>query len=68
MPLISKNAEFAEIHRYNQSKKYVKEKAVTNRVKLQADSGILVILSKGITYDPVELISDIQRPQEMLAE
>jgi transposase len=69
MPLVSKNAEFAEIHRYytTRAKKPLKKKQSLIALSCKLIRVFYVILSKGITYDPVKLISDIQRPQEMLA-
>lgn len=69
MPLVSKNAEFAEIHRYytTRAKNPLKKKQSLIALSCKLIRVFYVILSKGITYDPVKLISDIQRPQEMLA-
>jgi transposase len=69
MPLVAKNAEFAEIHRYytTRAKNPLKKKQSLIALSCKLIRVFYVILSKGIAYDPVKLISDIKRPQEMLA-
>ena len=69
MPLVSKNAEFAEIHRYytTRAKNPLKKKQSLIALSCKLIRVFYVILSKGTIYDPIKLMGDIHWPQEMLA-
>jgi len=66
MPLVAKNSEFAEIHRYyiHRSKNPLKKKQSLVALCCKLIRVFYVILTKGVKYDPIKLISDINRPQE----
>jgi transposase len=69
MPLVAKNAEFAEIHRYytTRIKNPLKKKQSLIALSCKLIRVFYAILSKGIAYDSTKLISDIHRPEEMIA-
>jgi transposase len=69
MPLVAKNAEFAEIHRYytTRIKNPLKKKQSLIALSCKLIRVFYAILSKGISYDSTKLISDIHRPKEMIA-
>ena len=69
MPLVAKNTEFAEIHRYytTRIKNPLKKKQSLIALSCKLIRVFYAILSKGIAYDSTKLISDIQRPKEMIA-
>jgi transposase len=69
MPLVAKNAEFAEIHRYytTRIKNPLKKKQSLIALSCKLIRVFYAILSKGIAYDSTKLISDIHRPKEMIA-
>ena len=68
MSLVSKNPEFGELHHYyttrtvNPLKKMQSLMAVASKVIRV----FYAILTKGITYDPMKMVSDIRRPQVYL--
>ncbi len=69
MPLVSKNAEFAEIHRYytHRIKNPLKKKQSLIALCSKLNRKFYTILTKCVDYDPIKLVSDIHRPQEQLA-
>jgi transposase len=69
MPLVAKNAEFAEIHKYytTRAKNPLKKKQSLIALSCKLIRVFYAILMKSIKYDPLKLIGDIHRPQEYLA-
>ncbi|AFL99980.1 transposase [Desulfitobacterium dehalogenans ATCC 51507] len=69
MPLVAKNAEFAEIHNYytTRSKNPLKKKQSLIALSCKLIRVFYAILTKGTDYDPKKLITDIHRPAEYLA-
>lgn len=69
MPLVAKNAEFAEIHKYYtmRAKNPLKKKQSLIALSCKLIRVFYAILMKSIKYDPLKLIGDIHRPQEYLA-
>ncbi len=69
MPLVAKNAEFAEIHRYYTTRiiNPLKKKQSLIALSCKLIRVFYAILLKGIAYDSAKLISDIQRPERMIA-
>lgn len=68
MPLVSRNAEFKEIHRYytSRSENPLKKKQSLIAVSCKLIRVFYAILTKGIKYDGDKLIQDIKRPLESL--
>ncbi|EGW36877.1 IS110 family transposase [Desulfosporosinus sp. OT] len=69
MPLVAKNTEFAEIHKYytTRIKNPLKKKQSLIALSCKLIRVFYSILTKGIEYDPQKLIRDIHRPAEYLA-
>jgi len=69
MPLVAKNAEFAELHKYytTRSKNPLKKKQSLIALSCKLIRVFYAILTKGISYDAQKLIQDIRRPIENLA-
>ncbi len=69
MPLVAKNAEFAELHKYYtmRSKNPLKKKQSLIALSCKLIRVFYAILTKGISYDAQKLIQDIRRPVENLA-
>ena len=69
MPLVSKNQEFREIHRYytTRSKNPLKKKQSLIALSCKLIRVFYALLTKGSAYDPLKLAADIHRPTEMLA-
>ncbi|WP_018306466.1 IS110 family transposase [Desulfitobacterium hafniense] len=69
MPLVAKNAEFAELHKYytTRSKNPLKKKQSLIALSCKLIRVFYAILTKGISYDAQKLIQDIRRPVENLA-
>lgn len=69
MPLVSKNREFMEIHRYytTRSKNPLKKKQSLIALSCKLIRVFYALLTKGSAYDPVKLAADIHRPADMLA-
>lgn len=69
MPLVSKNQEFMEIHRYytTRNKNPLKKKQSLIALCCKLIRVFYALLTKGSTYDPVKLATDIHRPADMLA-
>jgi transposase len=67
LPLVSKNQEFAAIHRYynNRAKNPLKKKQSLIALCCKLIRVFYALLTKGCTYDPVKLVTDIHRPVEM---
>jgi transposase len=69
MPLVAKNTEFAEIHKYytTRGKNPLKKKQSIIALSCKLIRVFYAILTKGIDYDGQRLSRDIQRPAEYLA-
>lgn len=69
MPLVSKNQEFMELHRYytTRNKNPLKKKQSLIALSCKLIRVFYALLTKGSTYDPVKLATDIRRPADMLA-
>lgn len=69
MPLVSKNQEFREIHRYytTRSKNPLNKKQSLIALSCKLIRVFYALLTKGSAYDPVKLATDIRRPVDMLA-
>lgn len=69
MPLVAKNAELAELHKYytTRSKNPLKKKQSLIALSCKLIRVFYAILTKGISYDAQKLIQDIRRPIENLA-
>ncbi|ACL19024.1 transposase IS116/IS110/IS902 family protein [Desulfitobacterium hafniense DCB-2] len=69
MPLVAKNAEFAEIHNYytTRTQNPLKKKQSLIALSCKLIRVFYAILTKGTDYDPKKLIMDIHRPVEYLA-
>lgn len=68
MSLVSKNREFAELHRYYTTRR---RNPLKKMQSLMAVAGKLIrvffaILKKGVDYDPNKMTQDIKRPTEYL--
>ena len=63
--LVGKNAEFKEIHEYYRTRKEnpLKKMQSVVAVACKVLRVFYAILTKGVDYDPLKLISDIKRPQ-----
>ena len=68
MSLVSKNSEFAEMHRYYTTRKKNPLKKMQSLMVVAAKliRVFFVILTKGVDYDPMKMITDIKRPEEYL--
>lgn len=68
MPLVAKNAEFAEIHNYytTRTKNPLKKKQSLIALSCKLIRVFYAILTKGADYDPQKLVQDIHRPVEHL--
>jgi len=68
MSLVSKNPEFGELHRYYTTRKVnpLKKMQSLMAVASKVIRVFYAILTRGVTYDPKRMISDIRRPQEYL--
>ena len=68
MSLVSKNAEFAELHRYYTTRKINPLKKMQSLMVVAAKliRVFFVILTKGVDYDPMKMITDIKRPEAYL--
>ena len=64
MPLVSKNQEFMEIHRYytTRNKNPLKKKQSLIALSCKLIRVFYALLKKGSTYDPVKMVTDIHRP------
>ena len=62
---MGKNAEFKEIHEYYRTRKEnpLKKMQSVVAVACKVLRVFYAILTKGVDYDPLKLISDIKRPQ-----
>lgn len=69
MPLVAKNQEFAEIHRYytTRAKNPLKKKQSLIALSCKLIRVFYALLTKGCAYNPVKLATDIHRPVDMLA-
>jgi len=69
MPLVSQNAEFAEIHKYYtmRTKNPLKKKQSLIALSCKLIRVFYAILTKDKKYDPQKLVGDIHRPQEYQA-
>lgn len=69
MPLVSKNQEFMEIHRYytTRAKNPLRKKQSLIALSCKLIRVFYALLTKGCAYDPVKLATDIRRPADMLA-
>lgn len=69
MPLVSKNQEFMEIHRYytTRAKNPLRKKQSLIALSCKLIRVFYALLTKGCAYDPVKLATDIHRPADMLA-
>lgn len=69
MPLVSKNTEFKEIHKYYTTRieNPLKKKQSLIAVCCKLIRVFYAILTKGIKYDGEKLMKDIRRPSEPLA-
>jgi len=67
--LIGKNAEFREIHEYYRTRREnpLKKMQSVVAVACKVIRVFYMILTKGIDYDPIKLLSDIRRPQMQAA-
>ena len=67
MPLVSKNKEFGEIHKYYTTRREnpLKKKQSLIAVCCKLIRVFHAILTKGIVYDGDKLLSDIKRPLEL---
>ena len=63
--LVGKNAEFKEIHEYYRTRKEnpLKKMQSVVAVACKIIRVFYTILTKGVDYDPMKLMSDIRRPQ-----
>jgi len=68
MSLVSKNQEFAELHRYYTTRKINPLKKMQSLMVVAAKliRVFFVILTKGVDYDPMKMITDIKRPEAYL--
>ena len=68
MSLVSKNPEFAELHRYYTTRKINPLKKMQSLMVVAAKliRVFFVILTKGVDYDPMKMITDIKRPEAYL--
>ena len=68
MSLVSKNPEFAELHRYYTTRKINPLKKMQSLMVVAAKliRVFFVILTKGVDYDPIKMITDIKRPETYL--
>lgn len=64
MPLVSKNAEFIELHKHytTRSKNPLKKKQSLILLCCKLIRIFYAVLAKGIKYDPQKMMSDIRRP------
>lgn len=64
LPLVSKNQEFAEIHRYytTRTQNPLKKKQSLVVLCCKLIRVFYTMLKNGTTYDPVKLVKDIHRP------
>ncbi len=69
MPLVAKNPEFMEIHRYytTRAKNPLKKKQSLMVLCCKLIRVFYALLTKGSAYDPLKLVADIHRPAELLA-
>jgi len=69
MPLVSKNQEFMEIHRYytTRSKNPLKKKQSLIVLCCKLIRVFYALLTKGSAYDPIKLATDIRRTAQPLA-
>ncbi len=63
--LVGKNAEFRAIHEYYLTRKENPLKKMQSVVAVACNilRVFYTILTKGVDYDPLKLLSDIRRPQ-----
>ena len=68
MSLVSKNSEFADVHRYYTTRKINPLKKMQSLMVVAAKliRVFFVILTKGVDYDPIKMITDIKRPETYL--
>lgn len=69
MPLVAKNQEFADIHRYytTRTKNPLKKKQSLMAIACKLIRVFYALLTKETAYDPLKLVADIHRPIEMIA-
>jgi transposase len=69
MPLVAKNTEFAEIHKYYTTRiqNPLKKKQSLIALSCKLIRVFYAILTKGIKYDPQKLMKDIHRPVAYMA-
>ncbi|AFM42922.1 transposase [Desulfosporosinus acidiphilus SJ4] len=69
MPLVSKNQEFKKIHQYytSRAKNPLKKKQSLIALSCKLIRVFYALLTKGCAYDPVKLVTDINRPVDRLA-
>jgi transposase len=69
MPLVARNAEFAEMHKYYTMRKKnpLKKKQSLIALSCKLIRVFYAILTKGVDYDGQKLMGDIHRPAEYLA-
>ena len=68
MSLVSKNAEFRQLHRYytTRSQNSLKKMKSLIAIACKAIRVFYAILTKGVDYSPAKMLEDIKRPQEYL--
>jgi transposase len=64
MPLVAKNAEFKELHKYytNRAEKPLKKKQSLIALMCKLIRIFYAILTKDVAYDPEKMMNDIHRP------
>lgn len=65
MPMVAKNPEFRELHRYytNRDQNPLKKKQSLILLSCKLIRVFFALLTKGSKYDPQKMMSDIRRPQ-----
>ena len=65
MSLVSKNAEFSQLHQYYMTKRInpLKKRQSLIAVSCKLIRIFYVMLTKQVDYDPQKMISDIRRPE-----
>lgn len=69
LPMVANNPEFIEIHHYytTRTKNPLKKKQSLIALCCKLIRVFYAILKNGVSYDPVKLVNDIQRPMETFA-
>jgi hypothetical protein len=65
MPLVAKNAEFRELHRYYTTREVnpLKKMQSLMAVACKLIRVFYAMLTKGVSYDSEKMLSDIRRPE-----